>query len=66
MFERFTDKARTAVIAARAEAAERGDQIRDVIEIAAWDAEKTSRHSGALDLGFHGVPTGPAQSDLTM
>jgi hypothetical protein len=28
MFERFTDKARTAVIAARAEAAERGDQIR--------------------------------------
>ena len=30
MFERFTDKARTAVIAARAEAAERGDQIRPV------------------------------------
>ena len=28
MFERFTDKARTAVIAARAEASERGDQIR--------------------------------------
>jgi hypothetical protein len=30
MFERFTDKARTAVIAARAEASERGDQIRPV------------------------------------
>ena len=30
MFERFTDKARTAVIAARAEATERGDQIRPV------------------------------------
>ena len=30
MFERFTDKARTAVIAARSEAAERGDQIRPV------------------------------------
>ena len=30
MFERFTDKARTAVIAARAEVAERGDQIRPV------------------------------------
>jgi ATP-dependent Clp protease ATP-binding subunit ClpA len=28
MFERFTDKARTAVIAARTEASERGDQIR--------------------------------------
>jgi ATP-dependent Clp protease ATP-binding subunit ClpC len=30
MFEHFTDKARTAVIAARAQAAERGDQIRPV------------------------------------
>jgi ATP-dependent Clp protease ATP-binding subunit ClpA len=30
MFERFSDKARTAVIAARAEASERGDQIRPV------------------------------------
>jgi ATP-dependent Clp protease ATP-binding subunit ClpA len=30
MFERFTDKARTAVIAARTEASERGDQIRPV------------------------------------
>src|SRR5207253_1973327 len=30
MFERFTDKARTAVIAARAEASEHGDQIRPV------------------------------------
>ena len=30
MFERFTDKARTAVIVARAEASERGDQIRPV------------------------------------
>jgi hypothetical protein len=28
MFERFTDKARTAVILARTEASERGDQIR--------------------------------------
>jgi hypothetical protein len=28
MFERFTDKARAAVILARAEAAGRGDQIR--------------------------------------
>ena len=30
MFERFTDRARTAVIAARAEATARGDQIRPV------------------------------------
>ena len=30
MFERFTDKARTAVIVARADASERGDQIRPV------------------------------------
>jgi Clp amino terminal domain. len=30
MFERFTDKARTAVIVGQAEAAERGDQIRPV------------------------------------
>src|ERR1035441_5185714 len=30
MFERFTDKARTVVISARAEAAERGDQLRPV------------------------------------
>ena len=30
MFERFTDKARTVVILARAEATERGDQIRPV------------------------------------
>jgi ATP-dependent Clp protease ATP-binding subunit ClpA len=30
MFERFTDRARTAVILARAKAAERGDQIRPV------------------------------------
>jgi hypothetical protein len=30
MFERFTDQARTAVIAARAKAAERGDQLRPV------------------------------------
>jgi ATP-dependent Clp protease ATP-binding subunit ClpA len=30
MFERFTDKARTVVIAARTKAAERGDQIRPV------------------------------------
>jgi ATP-dependent Clp protease ATP-binding subunit ClpA len=30
MFERFTDKARTAVIVAKAEASERGDQIRPV------------------------------------
>ncbi len=30
MFERFTDKARTVVILARAKAAERGDQIRPV------------------------------------
>ena len=30
MFERFTDRARTAVIAARVEATARGDQIRPV------------------------------------
>ena len=30
MFERFTDKARTVVILAKAEAAGRGDQIRPV------------------------------------
>ncbi len=30
MFERFTDKARTVVVLARAKAAERGDQIRPV------------------------------------
>jgi Clp amino terminal domain, pathogenicity island component len=30
MFERFTDRARTAVVAARAEATARGDQIRPV------------------------------------
>ena len=30
MFERFTDKARTVVILARAKATERGDQIRPV------------------------------------
>src|SRR5712691_9500772 len=30
MFERFTDKARTVVILAKARAAERGDQIRPV------------------------------------
>jgi Clp amino terminal domain, pathogenicity island component len=30
MFERFTDKAKTAVIAAKADASKRGDQIRPV------------------------------------
>src|SRR6266700_1166085 len=30
MFERFTDKAKTAVILAKADASERGDQIRPV------------------------------------
>ena len=30
MFERFTDKARTVVILAKAKATERGDQIRPV------------------------------------
>lgn len=30
MFERFTDRARTAVILARTTASERGDQIRPV------------------------------------
>ena len=43
MFERFTDKARTAVIVARAEASERGDQIRPVYLLHALAAGEASR-----------------------
>ena len=54
MFERFTDKARTAVIAARAEAAERGDQIRPVYLL---HAATPKRRPHAVEPAFHGVRT---------
>lgn len=64
MFERFTDKALTAVIAARAEAAERGDQIRPVHMLHALAAgDGVAARTGA---GSHDVPAGPAHPDLTV
>jgi hypothetical protein len=47
MFERFTDKARTAVITARTEASERGDQIRPVYLL----------HALAAGEGHAGLPS---------
>jgi ATP-dependent Clp protease ATP-binding subunit ClpA len=51
MFERFTDKARTAVIAARAEASERGDQIRPVYLLHALAAGEGVAARALADLG---------------
>jgi ATP-dependent Clp protease ATP-binding subunit ClpA len=51
MFERFTDKARTAVIAARAEASERGDQIRPVYLLHALAAGEGVAARALAELG---------------
>ena len=51
MFERFTDKARTAVILARTEASERGDQIRPVYMLHALAACEGVAARVLADLG---------------
>ena len=61
MFERFTDKARTAVIAARAEASERGDQIRPVYLLHALAA---GEGVAARALAGLGVDTGVIERRL--
>jgi ATP-dependent Clp protease ATP-binding subunit ClpA len=61
MFERFTDKARTAVIAARAEASEHGDQIRPVYLLHALAA---GEGVAARALAGLGVDTGVIERRL--
>ena len=61
MFERFTDKARTAVIAARAEASEHGDQIRPVYLLHALAA---GEGVAARALAGLGVDTGVIERKL--
>jgi Clp amino terminal domain, pathogenicity island component len=51
MFERFTDKARTAVILARTEASERGDQIRPVYMLHALASGEGIAARALADLG---------------
>ena len=46
MFERFTDKARTVVILAKARATERGDQIRPVYMLYALASAEGLGHLG--------------------
>src|SRR5437879_13380295 len=61
MFERFTDKARTAVIVARADASERGDQIRPVYLLHALAA---GEGVAARALAGLGVDTGVIERRL--
>ena len=61
MFERFTDKARTAVIVAKAEASERGDQIRPVYLLHALAA---GEGVAARALAGLGVDTGVIERRL--
>src|ERR1035438_3820790 len=61
MFERFTDKARTVVISARAEAAERGDQLRPVYML---DALTTGDGGAARALSGLGVGAARVQRHL--
>ena len=61
MFERFTDKARAAVIVARAEASERGDQIRPVYLLHALAA---GEGVAARALAGLGVDTGVIERRL--
>src|ERR1700749_3309824 len=51
MFERFTDRARTAVILARTEASERGDQIRPEYMLHALAADEGVAGRGLAGLG---------------
>jgi Clp amino terminal domain, pathogenicity island component len=65
MFERFTDKARTAVIVARAEASERGDQIRPVYLLHALAAGEGVAARALAGLGVDAdasIPPRPAAS----
>ena len=52
MFERFTDRARTAVILARTEASERGDQIRPVYMLHALASGEGVAARVLADLGI--------------
>ena len=61
MFERFTDKARTAVIVAKADASERGDQIRPVYLLHALAA---GEGVAARALAGLGVDTGVIERRL--
>src|ERR1039458_6506563 len=61
MFERFTDKARTVVISARAEAAERGDQLRPVYMLYALT---TGEGVAARALAGLGVDAARVQREL--
>jgi len=60
MFERFTDKARAAVIAARAEATERGDQIRPLYLLHALAASEgvAARALASLGVGADAIERG--------
>jgi hypothetical protein len=62
MFERFTDKARTVVILARAKAAERGDQIRPVYLLYATRAGTLPRRPSAI---WASIPPRPGSACLT-
>ena len=62
MFERFTDKARTVVILARAKATERGDQIRPVYmlyALASGSGQAARARRTAARLGVNLGPAGP-------
>src|SRR6476659_9673721 len=61
MFERFTDKAKTAVIVAKADASERGDQIRPVYLLHALAA---GEGVAARALAGLGVDTGVIERRL--
>src|ERR1035441_2602498 len=61
MFERFTHKARTVVISARAEAAERGDQLRPVYMLYALT---TGEGVAARALAGLGVDAARVQREL--
>ena len=61
MFERFTDRARTAVILARTEASERGDQIRPVYML---HALASSEGVAAQVLASLGVDAGEIERRL--
>ena len=60
MFERFTDKARAVVIAARAEATERGDQIRPLYLLHALAAGEgvAARALAGLGVGADAIERG--------
>ena len=64
MFERFTDKAKTAVIVARAEASERSDQIRPVYLLHALAAGESVAARALAGLGVDaGVMREQARED---